>query len=209
MKITRNQPAPKTQSAKARVTPKGILELKFFLNGLLIANKSFSETVSWWHTKNEKKLNAELKKCQAEDKVIDNEYVEKNDRGEYKLWDKIDGGFTCYYKETAEGGLFVDANGKPMPDLDKEMHFFVPEEKRAEYDQKKIDFAANEREIHAVQIDRSLLSQLNIPTMGSASQAEAPRKLNRELFYDTLVMPDADDLEVDETVLEESDADKN
>lgn len=180
----------KTQGATVGITPKDLLELKFFLNGILIANKSLSETVSWWITKNEKKLNRLMELIQIEDKALDDEYVAKDEKGRYKLWDEVPGGFTCFLKELPDGKtVFVDQDDKEMPDFEKPMWFWVEgADRMAEYKEKKADFSAKKRPISVVQISRNLLESLNFPTMGSASQGAIPRKLDRELFYDTLVI---------------------
>lgn len=195
MEVVGKAPRIKTANAVKQISPKDLLELKFFLNGILIANKTLSETISWWLTKNEKKMNRLLEKIKLDDKALDDEYVAKDEKGRYKLWDEVPGGFTCFLKENADGTtVFVDNDGNGMPDLDKPMWFLVEgEERMKEYKEKKAAFSEIAREINVVQIQRNLLENLNFPTMGSTSQGEIPRKLNRELFYDVLVISDGDD----------------
>lgn len=205
MHVVKGKPKVKTISEKSEITAKDILELKFFLNGILIANKTLSETLSWWMTKNEKKLNAELAKVQFSDKAIDDKYVSKDEKGRFKLWDKVEGGFTCLLKERADGSVaYVDVDGNEMPDLDKPMWFLVEgKEKEEQYLKEKEENSEAKRTVQLVKVARNLLENINFPTMGSSSQSEAPRKLNRELFYDALVI-DEDTIAEEEDGQEES-----
>jgi len=247
MKASRSLPnLQKTVAATVEITPIGIKDLRFFLNGLLITNKNFSESVAHWQTKNEKKLSAAYRKALADDKVIDLEFVEKNEKGQLKLWDGIEApsivelreliakldpaipaqkeeiekheaeiaeqtklgipetfgrpiGFTCFNKELEDGAnVFVDVNGKEMPQIDKELMFYVADPKRRdEWHEKKQAFTKTKYPVNVIQINRALIENMNIPTMLSKKQGDVPVKMNRELFYDSLVMPDEDETDVD------------
>lgn len=241
----------KTEDAWVMLSPRQILELKFFMSGLTMGNKDFTETVAWWHTKNEKKLQAAYMKALAADKEMDLQWVEKGRDGMLRLWDGIEAwpltklreelnlarikdvpedpgekekhfkniedmereiavqeaagtpetwgrpiGFTCLLKELPDGKTqFIDeVSGDVLPDMEKEMFFYIADpEKRKEYTKLKEEFSSVPAKVKVVKINRDLLEKLVIPTMGSTGQGSLPKKLNRELFYETLVIGEDED----------------
>lgn len=244
MPNTRAPKNQKTLDATVELSATEILELKFFLSAFSSGNGKLTETIAWWLTKMEKKFKKFYEALLREDKKLDDDFVQKNEAGHYRIWDGVlsltleqqrklvaseeakelpeeqrgaheleledlrkelkkmeemglaedeayPTGFMCWLKELPGGRtIYVDDNGKHMPEIDKDMDLFVEDPKRREeYMKAKKEFSTTKRSYKVVQISRELLANANIVVMGTTEDGKG-KKTNRELFYNALVIGD-------------------
>jgi hypothetical protein len=181
--------AQKTEDYPAKLTPAEIGNLYEMSRSVGAINMRVPETISFWMYKNNKKLKKAYDKAIAASDTIDNEYVEKNDRGEFALGPHGDDplAYLQFDKKTGRNN-FVDKDGNRLPKNQfGELPYYVRDEKRREeYQAKKLEFAETTMEVNLVRISRELLASVEIPTILPMSQASAPL----DLFYDYLVIQD-------------------